>query len=203
MSDALTATEVARSVSRQHLRIALLASLEELLAERPWGEITMTHIARHARVSRQTLYNEFGSRDEFIAAYVLWAAEQFLDEVEGTIAQNNATMEAALTAGLHHMLHLGQEHPLVRGLEATTGEQGLLALVAGSVGRALLDTTTARLDGIIGATWPAIPERQRELLSEVLVRLSLSHLLVPTHTPVEATERVRELLQPYLDLLTG
>lgn len=191
------------AASRHALRELVLISLEELLAERPWSEITMTHIARHAGVSRQTLYNEFGSRDTFVAAYVLWASGQFLDEVERTVSAHRDSLEGALAAALEHILTLASEHPLVRGLEATTGEQGLLALVAGNTGRALLTTTTDRLVHIIDATWPSIGATHRDLLAEVIVRLSLSHLLVSTHTPKKAAAQVVAALHPYFERISA
>lgn len=189
------------AASRKALRELVLVSLDELLAERPWSAITMTHIARHAGVSRQTLYNEFGSRDAFVAAYVLWASDQFLDEVERTVAAHHDSLKHALAAALELILTLASEHPLVRGLEGTTGEQGLLALVEGNTGRALLATTTDRLVNIIDTTWPEIPPRDRDLLAEIIVRLSLSHLVVSTHAPKEAAATVVAVLSPYFDQL--
>ena len=201
MKDPADRRSVVGAASRKALRELVLISLDELLAERPWSDITMTHIARHAGVSRQTLYNEFGSRDAFVAAYVLWASDQFLDEVERTVAAHRDSFEHALAAALEHILTLASEHPLVRGLEATTGERGLLALVEGATGRALLMTTTRRLVNIIDATWPEVPPRERDLLAEIIVRLSLSHLVVSTHAPKEAAATVVAVLAPYFDRL--
>src|SRR5690606_33410801 len=71
--------------SRDLLRSTVFAAVDGLAAERAWGAITMAEIARAAGVSRQTLYNEFGSRDELAQAYVLWASEQFLVEIERVV----------------------------------------------------------------------------------------------------------------------
>ncbi len=197
MTNTASRKAVVNEAARGALRNLLFLGLEELLIERPWSAITMTHIARRSGVSRQTLYNEFGSRDAFIAAYVLWASDQFLDEVERTVDANRESLEGALSAALTHILTLASEHPLIRGLEATTGEQGLLALVAGNTGRALLSTATGRLIGIIERTWPRISEADRSMLAEIIVRLSLSHLLVSTHTPEDAAALVAQALRPY------
>ena len=147
------------------------------------------------------MFNEFGSRDAFVAAYVLWASDQFLVEVERTLAAHHDPLAHALAAALEVILTLASEHPLVRGLEGTTGEQGLLALVAGNTGRALLATATDRLVNIIDATWPEIPPHDRDLLAEIIVRLSLSHLVVSTHAPKEAAATVVAVLSPYFDQL--
>ena len=42
----------------------------------------MAEVARAAGVSRQTLYKEFGTRQEFAQAFVLREADRFLGDVE-------------------------------------------------------------------------------------------------------------------------
>ena len=46
----------------------------------------MAEIAAAAGVSRQTLYNEFGTRDEFGQALLIREGSRLLDAVEETIA---------------------------------------------------------------------------------------------------------------------
>ena len=60
----------------------------------------MAEIATAAGVSRQTLYNEFGTRDEFGQALVIRESSRLLDAVEQTIAAHAEDPLAALTAGL-------------------------------------------------------------------------------------------------------
>ncbi|MBV8216984.1 MAG: helix-turn-helix transcriptional regulator, partial [Solirubrobacterales bacterium] len=54
-----------RGAVRQLLRDRLLDAGRELLRDRTWAQVTMAEIAAAAGVSRQSLYNEFGTRDEF------------------------------------------------------------------------------------------------------------------------------------------
>ena len=70
------------TAARQLLRDTLLDAMRELIAEREWGQISMAEVARAAGVSRQTLYKEFGTRQEFAQAFVLREADRFLGEVE-------------------------------------------------------------------------------------------------------------------------
>ena len=61
--------------ARELLRNTLLdAACRELEAQQ-WADITMADIAVAAGVSRQTLYKEFGSREEFAQVLVLREAE--------------------------------------------------------------------------------------------------------------------------------
>ena len=71
-----------RGAVRQLLRDRLLDAGRDQLRDRPWARVTMAEIATAAGVSRQTLYNEFGSRDEFGRALVIREGSRFLDAVE-------------------------------------------------------------------------------------------------------------------------
>src|SRR4051812_34593606 len=65
--------------ARQLLRETLFGAARDQLESKAWSEITMSHIAAAAGVSRQTLYKEFGSRAEFAQAFVIHEGERFLD----------------------------------------------------------------------------------------------------------------------------
>ena len=48
--------------SRVLLRDSVLDAMRDLLLTRDWSAITLSDVARAAGISRQTIYNEFGSR---------------------------------------------------------------------------------------------------------------------------------------------
>jgi AcrR family transcriptional regulator len=60
-------------VAEQELerRERILAAVRELVAERGWRGVTMRDLARRCRVSVPTLYNQFGGKDELLAAAAL------------------------------------------------------------------------------------------------------------------------------------
>lgn len=74
--------------ARELLRNTLLDSAAELMREYRWSEISMAAIASRAGVSRQTLYKQFGSREEFAQWFVLREADRFLTQVEAAIAHH-------------------------------------------------------------------------------------------------------------------
>ncbi|MCB1014851.1 MAG: TetR family transcriptional regulator [Acidimicrobiales bacterium] len=184
--------------SRRLLRSTVFEALDALAAERPWTAITMAEIARAAGVSRQTLYNEFGSRDDLAQAYVLWASEQFLVQIEEVVAARSDDLGGALEDAFRVFLELAAEHPLVRALEATTGAEGLHALVASSAGLPVLLTSTDRLTDFVLRNWPELPQAETRLVCELLVRLAISHATVPTVPPAKAAEQVGTVLGPFL-----
>ncbi|MFI1395107.1 TetR/AcrR family transcriptional regulator [Streptomyces sp. NPDC020681] len=64
------------------LNAALLA-----LAEQPWSAVRMVDVASAAGVSRQTLYNEFGSKDGLARALVRREADAYLHGVDRLLAE--------------------------------------------------------------------------------------------------------------------
>jgi AcrR family transcriptional regulator len=60
-------------------RARILAGVRELVAERGWREVTIRDLARHCRVSVPTLYNQFGGKDELIAAAALGHFSELLE----------------------------------------------------------------------------------------------------------------------------
>ena len=184
--------------SRLLLRTTVFGAMDDLAADRPWAAITMAEIARAAGVSRQTLYNEFGTRDELAQAYVLWASEQFLDEIERVVGARPDDLGGALEDAFRVFLELAAEHPLVRALEAATGAEGLHALVASSAGLPILLTSTDRLTEFVLGNWPELPLTETRLVCELLVRLAISHATVPTVPPAVAAEQVSTVLGHFL-----
>ncbi|HZU48205.1 MAG TPA: helix-turn-helix domain-containing protein, partial [Mycobacterium sp.] len=62
--------------SRALLRDSVLDAMRELLLTRDWSAITLADVARAAGISRQTIYNEFGSRQGLAQGYALRLADR-------------------------------------------------------------------------------------------------------------------------------
>ena len=188
--------------SKQLLRDTVLGAANDLAAQRSWSSITMAQIATAAGVSRQTLYNEFGTRDDLATAYVLWASGQFLDEIERVVGGHDGDLRSALAAAFELFLELAVEHPLVRALGATTGAEGLHALVATSAGAPVIAAATDRLAAIAAAAAPDVADDDRRIACEIIVRLAISHLTVPTGPADVAAANVDRVIGPFLSALT-
>ncbi len=188
-----------RVAARRLLRGSLLDAARGLLEDRPWAQISMAEVARAAGVSRQTLYKEFGSRDEFAQQFVIREGARLLDVVERAIAAHLDDPRAAVAAGLEAFLSAASEDQLVRLLLEDDGTGGALPLIT-TQSRPILDWAAARLCEAMRAGWPAIRERDAELLGDTFVRLALSYLTMPRHSPREAAADAATLLAPYLEL---
>ena len=116
----------------------------------------MSAIARAAGVSRQTLYKEFGSRDEFGQAFVIDEGERFLDDVEAAVREHLDDPRAAVGAALKTFLVTAGEDPLVRILLSDDGTGGMLPFVT-TQGMPVVQWATARLTVTIQEGWPQAP----------------------------------------------
>jgi AcrR family transcriptional regulator len=189
--------------SRALLRDTILRATDELVAERGWPAVTMAQVATRAGVSRQTVYNEMGSRPELARAYALWAADQLLDEVERCLAEHRDDLGEALVVALELFLDQAAEHPLIRALAATTGSEDVLAVLVRPAGGTIVAAAADRLGSIITTTWPALAAADVALLAEVLVRLAISHVVLPTAPPAEAAAAAGRALAPLLAQLAA
>src|ERR1700691_897669 len=70
------------------LRDSVLDAMRDLLMPRDWSAITLSDVARTAGISRQTIYNEFGSRQGLAQGYALRLADRLVGAVEEAIYAN-------------------------------------------------------------------------------------------------------------------
>lgn len=187
--------------ARQLLRETLFGAARDELQQRAWSEITMADVASAAGVSRQTLYKEFGSRDEFAQAFVIHEGERFLDGVEAAVRERLDDPHAAVGAALEAFLRAAGEDPLVRILLSDDGG-GMLPFVT-TQGMPVVHWATARLTAVIEEGWPQVPAEKARLLAESLVRLAISYITAPSGPPETTAAQAGELLGPFIDRALG
>jgi AcrR family transcriptional regulator len=188
--------------ARELLRETLFGAARDQVEQRPWAEITMSDIAATAGVSRQTLYKEFGNRNEFGLAFVIHEGERFLDDVEAAVRQHLDDPRAAVGAALELFLRTAGEDPLIRIMLSDDGSGGMLPFVT-TQGMPVVQWATARLAATIEEGWPQAPDADVRLLSEALVRLAISYITTPSDSPETTATAVAELLGPFIDRALG
>jgi len=202
MSDAgVTPERIPYSVAaRQLLRDTLLDGACEELHSQRWADVTMADIARAAGVSRQTLYKEFGSRDEFAQVLVMREADRFLLTVEGAVSAHLDDPTSAVEAAFDVFLEAAAQNPLVRTIVHGDGAEELLALVT-THGKPLVERAAERLTEVVLASWPPVARADAELLSECFVRLAISYAALPKGPASMTAASVAKLLGPYIEQL--
>jgi AcrR family transcriptional regulator len=187
-----------REAARELLRETLLDAARSLLSERPWAQITMADIASRAGVSRQTLYNELGGREQFAQAFVMREAQRFIGAVREAIEAHLDDPSAALTAALELFLDTAGRDPLIGMLLEDDGTGGMLPLIT-TRSRPVLDWAGEQIAEAIAQGWPMVAEQDALLLAQTLVRLAISYLTVPIGPPSQATQDAVRMLGPFIE----
>ncbi|WP_128434541.1 TetR/AcrR family transcriptional regulator [Streptomyces cyaneus] len=96
-------------------RESLLDAAYTALARRSWSAVRMVDVAAAAGVSRQTLYNEFGSKEGLARALVRREADGYLAGVDRALATHSDARER-LTATAEWTATLARDNALVRAM---------------------------------------------------------------------------------------
>ncbi|MDG4863921.1 TetR/AcrR family transcriptional regulator, partial [Streptomyces sp. T-3] len=91
-------------------RESLLDAAYRALERQPWSAVRMVDVAAVAGVSRQTLYNEFGSKEGLARALVRREADGYLAGVD------RALMEGGLPAAADWTVSVARGNVLVRAV---------------------------------------------------------------------------------------
>ncbi|MBE7189393.1 TetR family transcriptional regulator [Jatrophihabitans endophyticus] len=188
-----------QAAARSLLRDTVVGAVDDLVRARGWASTTMADVARAAGVSRQTLYNEFGSRPSLIQAYVAREVETMIGEVSEAVRAHADDAHAALREAFALFLRLASDEPVVRtivagGADGAVGAELITALT--DVGQALAAT---RIAVLVPEVWPQITDDDAQLLAGSLVRLAISHALLPTADPDEIAAGVGRMFSPFVE----
>jgi len=176
----------------------ILVAAAEMTAEVGWSGVTMSALAARVGVSRQTVYNEWGSRDRLAEAMVLRELGAFLDEVDAGFDAHPTDLEAGAVEAIGRVLALAETNPLLRSIiTATHGAETelvpLLTTRADVVIAVASDRVRERL-----AAYPGVRAADLEVTVDLVVRTVLSHVMQPSArvetVPASLARAVRRLL---------
>jgi AcrR family transcriptional regulator len=185
--------------ARSLMRTTIVDAVDSLVRSRGWSATTMADVAAAAGVSRQTLYNEFGSRQALVAEYVRIEIEKLIDEVERHVRASADDPDEALRGAFALFLQLASDEPVVQIIVADV-EGGELIRLLTDLGRSI---AAGRVSSLIGEVWPQVDEGDAAAIAELLVRLAISHALLPTAPPERTAGDVTRLISPYVHRVLG
>ncbi|MEU9854880.1 TetR/AcrR family transcriptional regulator [Streptomyces sp. NPDC047974] len=105
-------------------REALLDAALAALARHSWSAVRMADLAVAARVSRQTLYNEFGSKEGLARALVRHEADAYLAGVRRLLAAQEPPPRALAAVAEWTVVRAG-DRPILRALLTGAWTEGL------------------------------------------------------------------------------
>lgn len=172
-------------------RSRIVAAAVEMTARTGWSSVTMGRVADTVGVSRQTVYNEIGSKQALAEAMVLDELARFLAVVEDAFDQHRHDPVESIREATRGVLELARDNTLLRAIVSTThgGESDLLPLL------------TTRADSLLATAKSVIADRladfdlalsRRELAAgiDVVVRVVLSHVMQPSSTPDDTADDI-------------
>lgn len=177
---------------------AALARFEDFGIQRT----TMEDVARHAGVSRVTIYRRFPRKERLVEAVILREAQRFFAELEAAVARLES-VEDRIVEGFAHTLAAAREQRLLNRLLRTEPEMLLPHLTVD--GGLVLSAGTEFLARQMRIARSGVPARETRAVAEVVARLVLSFLLTPESvvaldSPREARRFARRYIAP---LMTG
>lgn len=181
------------------VRDAIVDAVDRLVRTQGWSATTMAEVARAAGVSRQTVYNEFGTRQELVQAYVLREIDALIRAVEAHVRAHHDDARTALSGAFALFLRLASDEPLVRIIVADAEGGELIRLLTTNG----LVVASGRVAALIQEVWPQVDEADAALVAGTLARLAISHALVPTDPVDGAAAAVTRLLGPFTDEVLG
>jgi AcrR family transcriptional regulator len=188
------------AAARTLLRGTVIDAVDDLVRARGWSATTMSDVAAAAGVSRQTLYNEFGSRAALVETYIAREIDVLVERATEAVRANADDAHRALRNAFSLFLELASNEPVVQIIVANAEDGELHRLLTG-LGQAL---ASDRIAGLIPEVWPQVGEQDAQLVAETLVRLAISHALLPSADPADVARGVGRMLAPFVDqLLAG
>jgi AcrR family transcriptional regulator len=192
-------------------RESLLDAAYTSLARRPWSAVRMVDVAAVAGVSRQTLYNEFGSKEGLARALVRREADAYLAGVDRALATPVDARER-LAAAAEWAVSAARDNALIKAMLTGCWNERLPAPTLAGVPSSSAVPAQRRADGplpspadfvalvrdrAVALLAPGTPKNDKAELArscELVVRLALSCVSAP---PGEGgvTDLVRTVLQ--------
>lgn len=189
-----TAADI-RADARRRVRTAMLEAAREIAVDGGWGAVRMGAVAARVGVSRQTLHAEFGTKEALGQALILHEIEAFLEGVTAALDGSADDLVAAFCEAVAFTLRSTARNPLLQTILTSArsgGDETLLPLLT-SRSEPLLHRASDVLRGWVGVHRPELDGALVADVVDSLVRLVVSHAVLPTEPPEVVGERLARL----------
>ncbi|MGW3994582.1 TetR family transcriptional regulator [Amycolatopsis sp. NPDC004772] len=175
-------------------RDRLLDAAADVIAGDGWAAVTMGKLAAQVGVSRQTVYNELGSKAELAEALVLRETERFAERVTEVVAAHPGAPVDGVTAAFRQTLEAARVNPLIviaLGCPKGGGDDFLPLLTTRPEG--VLERSVGTVVALLARSYPetGLTLSEWTVAVEAMVRLLLSHLVQPSGSVAQASGRMR------------
>lgn len=180
------------------LRDSILDGMRELLLSRDWSAITLSDVARAGGISRQTIYNEFGSRQGLAQGYALRLADRLVDQIHNAINHNVGDVYAAFLQGFRDFFMESAADPLVISLLTGTSKPDLLQIIT-TDSAPIITHCSSRLTESFMDSWVRCSEEDAGVLARAIVRLAMSYISMPPEADYDVARDLARLMTPFAE----
>jgi AcrR family transcriptional regulator len=179
-------------MSRGRSRARTFVALRDLLLEHPWAEVTLEAVAKRAGVSRQTLYNDFGSRNGLAQAYTEAMADAYCDLVDEAMGADD-DLRVGIEAAIRLILEGTGADPLIQRVQTGQAHHDLVRIVTADSGP-LLERIAGRLAGSLLKHWPELDAVRAEAAGVLMARVGLGFAVMPPPRGVDLAPAIAAVL---------
>lgn len=184
--------------SRVLLRDSILDGMRDLLLTRDWSSITLSDVAKAAGISRQTIYNEFGSRQGLAQGYALRLADRLVDAVDKAIVDNVGNIYAAFLEGFRSFFQESAADPLVISLLTGAAKPDLLQIIT-TDSAPIITRSSERLTATFTESWVRCSADDAGVLARAIVRLAMSYVSMPPESDHDVARDLARLMTPFAE----
>lgn len=184
--------------SRVLLRASILDGMRDMLLARDWSSITLSDVAKAAGISRQTIYNEFGSRQGLAEGYALRLADRLVDAVDDAIAGNVGDVYAAFLEGFRAFFAESASDPLVISLLTGAAKPDLLQIIT-TDSAPIITRCSQRLTETFMHSWVRASDEDAGVLARAIVRLAMSYVSMPPEADHDVARDLARLMTPFAE----
>jgi AcrR family transcriptional regulator len=152
-------------------------------------------VAQAAGISRQTIYNEFGSRQGLAQAYALRLADRLVDQIDDAIVGNVGNLYAAFEQGFRDFFTESAADPLVISLLSGETKPDLLQLITTDSGP-IITHCSGRLTSTFMHSWVKCSDDDAGILARAIVRLAMSYVSMPPEADHDVAADLARLFTP-------
>lgn len=166
------------------LRQRIVAAAVEMTSRSGWSTVTMARLAEVVGVSRQTVYNEIGTKTALAEAMVLTELGRFLSVVDHAFDRHPDDLIESMRSAAQGVLELAQDNTLLHAIVSATHGAGtdLLPLLTTHADSLLATAKTVIASRLAMFALP-LDEHRLAVATDVVVRVVLSHVMQPSDTP--------------------
>jgi AcrR family transcriptional regulator len=173
------------------MRERVIDAAVTLTTEVGWAQVTMARLGDVVGVSRQTVYNEIGSKPRLAEAMILHELDRFLGLVTVAFDAHPADLVAAIREASRSVLEASQDNPLLRAIVSAThgADTELLPLLTTHAG-ALLSTAKAVVVDRVAPYTVDLDAEELDAAIDMVVRVVLSHVMQPSASPQQTADDI-------------